>query len=213
MQGIIWISAAIGLLGPGPAPLTVPAMSGSSVTASGPALPALIPSVQPALFAADTADTQRPHAVEYSDAYYTRLVLHRYTSFAMVPLFVAEYFIGRSLYNNPNSSSRSLRSAHTAVAQGMGALFAFNTVTGVWNLWDSRHDSAGRVRRYLHGGLMIAAGAGFVATAMMTPNRRDFRGTGGTVGDPSAANLHRGLAIGSMGITLGSAAMMLIWRH
>ena len=213
MQGIIWVSAAIGLLGPGPAPLTVPATFDSSVTASGPALPALIPSVQPALLAADTTDAQRPRAVEYSDAYYTRLLIHRYTSFAMVPLFVAEYFIGRSLYNDPTTSSRSLRSAHTAVAQGLGALFAVNTVTGVWNLWDSRHDSAGRWRRYLHGGLMIAAGAGFVATAMLTPNRREFRGVGGTTPDAGSANLHRGLAITSMGITLSSAAMMLIWKH
>jgi hypothetical protein len=224
MQGIIWIAATTGLLGSGPAHATVSAAANtippaaafhadSGAATPGPALPAFLPSVQPALTTADTADAQRPRAVEYSDAYYTRLLIHRYTSLAMVPLFVAEYFVGRSLYNNPTTSSRSLRSAHTALAQGMGALFAVNTVTGVWNLWEGRTNPAGRVRRYLHGGLMMAAGAGFVATAMLAPHEREFRQFGGTAPDPGSANLHRGLAISSMGVTLASAAMMLIWRH
>jgi len=44
-----------------------------------------------------------------------------------------------------------------------------NSVTGVWNLWESRHQPAGRTRRTLHGLLMLAADAGFGATASMPP--------------------------------------------
>ncbi len=221
MQALVWVALAAGLLGsahpaafpawtPASAVAVQPADSGAT---PGPALPAFVAGVDQGPFLADASAPQRPRAIEYGNGYYTRLAIHRYASYATLPLFVAEYFIGRSLYNNPTTSSRSLRSAHTAVAEGLGGLFAVNTVTGVWNMWDSRHDPAGRVRRYLHGGLMLLADAGFVATAMMTPHRRDFRGSGTGTPNPAAANLHRGLAISSMGVALGSYVMMLLWRH
>jgi hypothetical protein len=123
MQAFVWLAVASGLLGSGPAavvrmppsnpaPITATQWADTGATALGPALPALIPAGHPALLLADTPRPQRPRAIEYSDAYYTRLMIHRYASFASIPLFVAEYFIGRSLYNNPTTSSRSLRSAH-----------------------------------------------------------------------------------------------------
>jgi hypothetical protein len=221
MQAIVWVVLATGLLGSTPAatfPASPPALvaaaqaADSGTISAGPALPAFVPAVDQGPFLTDASEPQRPRAIEYSGAYYTRLTIHRYASYASLPLFVAEYFIGRSLYNNPTTSSRSLRSAHTTVATGLGALFAINTVTGVWNLWDSRHDPAGRTRRTVHGLMMLAADAGFVATAMLAPNGRDFRGSATGTPDPSAANLHRGLAIASMGLALGSSVMMLVWR-
>jgi hypothetical protein len=228
MQALVWIALATGLFGPthaapfvaaGPAPVLAIRPADSTVPpapVAGPALPAFVAGVAQGPFLADASDAaapQRPRAIEYPSGYYTRLAIHKYASYATLPLFVAEYFIGRSLYNNPTTSSRSLRSAHTTVAEGLGALFAINTVTGVWNMWDSRQDPAGRVRRYLHGGLMLLADAGFVATAAMTPHRRDFRGTTTGTPNPAAANLHRGLAISSMGVALGSYVMMLLWRR
>lgn len=178
----------------------------------GPVLPAYVPSVPLIGAAADTGHhRQRPRPIEYSDSYYTRLKIHMIASYATVPLFVAEYFVGRSLYNNPDSASRSLRGWHNNLAAAIGGLFAVNTVTGVWNLWDSRHDPAGRARRYIHGISMLAADAGFVAAAMMAPSR-EFRRSGGTV-DQSSASLHRGIAITSMGLSLGSYLMMLIWKN
>ena len=53
----------------------------------------------------DTPVVQRPRAVEYSDSYYTRLTVHRITSYAMIPLFVAEYSLGQNLMNDASPPS------------------------------------------------------------------------------------------------------------
>src|SRR5690242_10533530 len=119
------------------------------------------------LFAVVAQDSarRRPRAIEYGNFYAVRLTIHRYASYATLPLFVAEYALGRSLYNTPpDSVSHSVRSAHGLVAAGIEGLFGVNTVTGGWNLWDSRRDPAGRARRYVHAALMLASAAGFVAT-------------------------------------------------
>src|SRR5690349_14741382 len=59
---------------------------------------------------------QRPKAVELSEGYYTRLKIHRYTSYAMVPLFVGQYIVGKKLYNQPGDDQ--LQSLHGALATG-----------------------------------------------------------------------------------------------
>src|SRR5258708_5565359 len=106
----------------------------------GPVLPPAFASVPPAFTAPDTGQG-RPRAIEYSNFYTLRATIHRDASYATLPLFVAEYALGRSLYNKaPDSTSSSLRSAHGVVAAGIEGLFALNTVTGTWNLWDARKD-------------------------------------------------------------------------
>ncbi len=82
-----------------------------------------------------------------------------------------------------------------------------NTVTGVWNLWDSRREPAGRARRYIHAALMLAADAGFVATGATAPSPRRIR-----LGEPTSITTHRTIAIASMGTALASYLMMLIWK-
>ncbi|AMY07096.1 hypothetical protein LuPra_00263 [Luteitalea pratensis] len=76
-------------------------------------------------------------AFEYSEGYRTRARIHRVASFATLPLFVTEAFIGQSLYNEPTDGKRD---AHLVVAGGIGALFAVNTFTGAWNLLEARKD-------------------------------------------------------------------------
>jgi hypothetical protein len=153
-------------------------------------------------------DTGRKRAVEHSDFYYKRLAVHRYASYATLPLFVTEYFLGQSLFNHPGEEG-STKSAHGAVAGAIGVLFGVNTVTGVWNLWDSRHDEDGRTRRYLHSFLMIAADAGFAWTGATAPGDDD------RLGDPSLDSRrrkHRTIALTSMGVSLASYAMMILWK-
>ncbi len=110
--------------------------------------------------------TKRQLAFEYSDGYRFRAKIHRYASFATLPLFALEGYFGQSLYNNPTEGRKS---AHLAVATGMGVLFGVNAVTGVWNLLEARKDPNGRTRRMVHGILMLAASGGFVATAATAP--------------------------------------------
>jgi hypothetical protein len=149
----------------------------------------------------------RPRAVTYSDAYYLRLKIHKVASYATIPLFVGEYFIGEKLYHDGPTGDQSLKGVHQLVATGIGGLFVVNTVTGVWNLWESRHDRNDRTRRWLHAGMMIAADAGFVATGASAPGHRSFENgtnTGAT---------HQTLAIASMSVALSSYLMMLIWKN
>lgn len=176
-------------------------------TITGPRGPlAMVPfqSYEPALSPPDSTP-RRPRAIEHSDFYYVRLGIHRYASYAIVPTFITEYALGQSLYNHPPGSSGT-RTAHSVVAVGLVGLFGLNTVTGVWNLWDSRHDSPGRARRYIHAALMLTSDAGFVAATAVAPGRRQV------LADPSRARLHRALALSSMGLALGGYGMMLIWK-
>lgn len=167
-------------------------------------VPVVTTEVDP-LIPADT--TRRPRAIHYSDAYYTRLKIHQVASYLTVPLFVAQYFAGRELYNKGHDGAASwARDLHGPLAAGVAGLFAVNTVTGVWNLWEGRKDPHGRTRRWVHGLSMIAADAGFVAVGMTAPDH-EGGGTGG-----SSATTHRDLAIASMGVALGSYVMMLLWK-
>jgi hypothetical protein len=160
----------------------------------------------------DTTTAQQRRAVEHSDWYYRRLTVHKVASYTTVPLFVTEYVLGDKLYSGDASSS--VRSAHQAVATGIGVLFGVNTVTGVWNLWDSRHEQAGRARRFTHAALMLMSDAGFVATAAMAPEGEDdeFGIPEGGEGESDDRSRHRAVAIGSMGVALASYLMMYLWK-
>jgi len=156
--------------------------------------------------ATDTV-TQRRRAVEYSDWYYKRLTIHKVASYTTIPLFVTEYILGNKLFDGDASSS--VKSAHSAVATGIGVLFGVNTVTGAWNWWDSRHESEGRARRTTHAVLMLAADAGFVATAALAPENEEGDFGQGYNDDRSK---HRAVAITSMGVSLASYLMMYLWK-
>lgn len=145
-----------------------------------------------------TAPAPRPMAFEYSDGYRTRLKVHKYASFATLPLFVAQFAVGQKLYDG--NASDSTRSAHTALAVSTAALFGVNTVTGVWNLYEGRKDPNKSTKRKVHGILMLVADAGFVATGALAPDDDD----GG--GDRST---HRTVALASMGVATVAYLIML----
>jgi hypothetical protein len=156
-------------------------------------------------FRSDTGEA-RPRAIEYSDAYGTRLAIHRYASYAELPLFAAEYALGQRILNGERTGDRAssgTRSAHKVVAGGLGILFAVNTVTGVWNLVEARHDPSGRTRRNLHALGMLVADAGFLWTASLAGDARESL---------DAANRHRNAAIASISVATVSTVMMWLWK-
>lgn len=157
--------------------------------------------------ALETAQTSAPAkaAVEYSDAYRLRAKIHKYSSVAMLPLFATELALGQSLYNNGGEGSR--KGAHGAVGAGIGVLFGINTVTGGWNLLEARKDPNGRKRRWVHGLLMMAADAGFLATAALAPDSESENGARTFDSNRSA---HRSVAITSMGLATAGYLIMLI---
>jgi hypothetical protein len=139
--------------------------------------------------------------VEYSQGYKTRLKIHKISSFAMLPLFATELILGQSIYNDPDSGKKD---AHVAVGVGIGTLFGINTVTGVWNLLESRKDPNGRKRRVIHSILMLAADAGFATTAALAPDTEH--------GGDDSRGAHRAAAITSIGLGTAGYLMMLFTK-
>src|SRR5262252_4660095 len=150
----------------------------------------------------DTPITRRPKAIQYSDWYARRLLVHRIGSYTMLPLFAAEWSLGQNLLQDQNPPSW-MRGTHQGVAVAIGALFTVNTVTGAWNLWDSRHDPAGRTRRYLHTAAMLASDAGFI-----------WAGAVGGDANRSRANAdhHRAIALTAIGVSTVGTVMMWLWK-
>ena len=107
--------------------------------------------------------TPRPKAIEYSEGYETRAKIHRYASFATLPLLGAEAILGQSLYNDPYSRTSAKRGAHIAVGTAITGLFAVQTVTGMWNLVEGWKDPNHKTLRLAHGIMMLGADAGFAA--------------------------------------------------
>src|SRR5690349_12141946 len=154
--------------------------------------------------AGDAAPQQHPTATVYSPGYETRLKIHKIASYATIPLFATELWLGQSLYNDP-LGEQSKRGAHIAVGTGIIGLFGVNTVTGLWNLRESRNDPEGKKLRILHSVLMMIADGGFVATAATGPHgaRRGFPAF------PVNAGTHRALAFSSIGVGTAGYAIML----
>jgi hypothetical protein len=143
----------------------------------------------------------RPHAIEYSNAYATRLTIHKYGSYIELPLFAAEWKLGQDLMDGTAGSGE--KTAHQIVAGGIGALFAVNTVTGVWNLAESWKDPSGRSRRLLHIALMIASDAGFAWAGLIAGDARN---------NGDVRNRHRTIALTSIGLSTAGTVMMWLWK-
>jgi hypothetical protein len=158
--------------------------------------------------AARDFDQARPRAVEHSDFYYKRLAVHRAASYVMLPLVVGEYVIGNQLTHDASPSS-GLKSAHGALATGIGVVFGVNTVTGVWNLWESRRDPGNKARKYIHSALLFASDVGFVLTAGAAPESEDDEGQGNL---RSRAARHRDRALVSVGLSAVGTVMMWLWK-
>lgn len=150
-----------------------------------------------------------PIAIQHSDAYLTRAKIHKLASIATLPLFAAELVLGQSLYNGTGNVD-SKRGMHAAVGAGIVGLFAVNTVTGAWNMFgEGRQESEGRRLRLIHGLLMMAADAGFMATWAAAPGG-EHRGATTFVDDRA---LHRNLAVASISLGTAGYLAMLFGRH
>jgi hypothetical protein len=149
-----------------------------------------------------THASRRPRAIEYSEAYHTRLKIHQIGAYLMFPLFIGEYVLGEKLLTSTNRSG-GLKTAHSAVAAGMGVVFVSNTVTGAWNFWDSRKDPKGKLRRDIHSAIMLVSDVGFLWTAAAA---------GGAKKSLQQARHHRAIAIGSISLSAIGSGMMWLWK-
>jgi hypothetical protein len=189
-----------------PAPDMSPAAGGAwrvnlfAVPAAVAPAPVVVSSEMLTLLAdAQAAQRPRPVAFEYSEGYQKRKKIHVYASLAMLPLFVTQFALGNSLWDD---STEGKKTAHVVVGSSIGVLFGLNTVTGVWNLWEGRKNPEGRARRLTHGLMMLGADAGFFATALLAP------------GDDGSGDrdTHRAVALTSIGVATASYLFMLLTR-
>ena len=166
------------------------------------AVPALSLAFPSMLLQQESAQPVHAVAIEHSDAYQTRAKIHKYASFATLPLFAAEVALGQSL----DGSNDSKKSAHALVGAGIVGLFGVNTVTGAWNLFgEGRQDKEGRTLRLVHGLLMMAADVGFLATTASAPST----GRNGALTFEANKTTHRNLAIASVSVGTAGYLMML----
>jgi hypothetical protein len=153
---------------------------------------------------------ERPRAVEYSDRYYTLLRIHRIASYAVLPVFAVQYAAGDQLLKG--DAPGWARPTHDAGTATLAALFGFNAVSGVWNLWDSRNDKAGRTRRFMHVGLMTVATAGLLWSAQSAPDNDDDENGGVVVASSDRGTRHRDIALGAMGVASVGTVIMWLWK-
>ena len=152
----------------------------------------------------DTVPTRRrAKAVEVSDAYALRLRIHRYAAYSVIPLFIVQSVAGNQLYQADNSGSPRpgwAKGTHSLGAAAIGSVFTLETVTGLWNLWESRDNEVGRTRRFAHAALLLASDAGFTYSGIKLASDAKR--------DSDARNRHKNIAYYSMGAALGGYALM-----
>jgi hypothetical protein len=170
-----------------------------------------VPATAPLRLAAEFSTEQQPDnqpvhaaAITHSDAYLMRAKIHRIASWATLPLFASQLALGASIYDGGSGWKKG---AHAVVGSGIVGLFAVNTATGVWNLFGESWNDSGRGMRLVHGLLMMAADAGFVATSISTPS--EHRG----INFVADRDTHRNLALTSIGLGTAGYLIMLIGNH
>jgi hypothetical protein len=143
---------------------------------------------------------RRVQAVEVSEWYGRRLTLHRRLSYTVIPLFGFQYAAGTQIWDKGDGAPTWARRGHRIGAATIGGVFLVNTVTGAWNLWDSRHVEEGRARRYLHAASMFVADAGFTWAGAVLSEQAER--------SLQKRRLHRTVALSSMALSITSGIIM-----
>lgn len=155
---------------------------------------------------AATSDTPRvrPRAVEVSDWYGRRLTIHRSLSYAVIPIFGVQWVAGERIYKHGNQAPDWAKTTHRAGATALAGIFTVNTVTGLWNLWDSRHTPEGRTLRTVHALSMLGADAGFTYAGVKLSKEAET--------DFNKRREHRTIALSSMALTVVSGLAMKLYN-
>ncbi len=163
------------------------------------------------LAATPDADAQdaRPTAIEYTEGHETRAKIHKYASWATLPLMGTEWWLGQKLYDDPNSINSGNRGVHGAVGSALIGFFAVQSVTGIWNLIDEK-SAPGNTKRLIHGILMLGAEGGFIAAAVSAPGHD----RNNLINFDANKATHRNIALVSFGVgTAGYVWGLLMGGH
>lgn len=144
----------------------------------------------------------RPRAVEVGDWYNRRLTIHRYLSYSVIPIFAAQWVAGNQIYVKGREAPDWAKTTHRAGATALAGIFTVNTVTGAWNLWDSRSAPQGRTLRTVHALSMLVADAGFTYAGVKLSKEAET--------DFDKRRQHRTIALSSMAVAVASGVAMKI---
>lgn len=152
---------------------------------------------------------RRRRAVEVSEWYGRRLTIHRALSYAMVPVFTAQYVAGSKLYDAEQAGGSPApswaRPVHQVGAGTIAGIFGVNTVTGLWNLWDSRHTEEHRWLRLSHAVVMLGADAAFAYTGIKLSDEAE--------NSFQKRDQHRKVALIAIGASTASGLVMKIFNR
>lgn len=148
---------------------------------------------------------RRRKAVEVSEWYERRLRLHRYGSYTIYPLFALQAVAGNQIFPDPLNAPSWAKTSHRIGASALAGVFTLNTVTGLWNLWDSRDAPQGRARRTVHTLLMLASDAGFTYAGARLSEQAET--------SVDKRREHRIWAYGSMATALTGVGVMTLWKE
>src|SRR6478672_78676 len=143
--GALWLSLGSTALASDTLPLTAND-SAAVVGAPAPAIPTARLRRTPA---ADSVQG-RPKVIELSDWYYRRLTIHRWVAYGTLPVFGAQWAAGQRLYDDSREAPTWAKTTHRVGATLLAGGFTVNTVTGLWNLWDSRSVANHKTLRTTH---------------------------------------------------------------
>jgi hypothetical protein len=159
-----------------------------------------------AVVAGDSAVTRpRPKVVQLGDWYYRRLLVHRVVAYATIPVFAMQWAAGDQLYRKGSDAPTWAKSLHRAGATTLAGMFTVNTITGLWNLWDSRSVPQNRALRTVHALTMLAADGAFTYAGAKLSEEAET--------STSKRQLHRTIALSAMGVTVLSGVAMKIWNR
>ena len=188
--GALWLSIG----GPGMGL----SLRSSTVDTTPPA--AVAPSAAPQ----DTVRKRRK-AVEMSEWYGRRLTIHRWTAYGTLPVFAAQWAAGQQLYDKSREAPQWAKTTHRVGATTLAAAFTVNTVTGLWNLYDSRSQPEGRTLRTVHALTMLAADAAFTYAGAKLSDEAEQ--------SFEKRRQHRTVALSAMGVTIASGLAMKLWNR
>ena len=139
-----------------------------------------------------------------SDWYERRLRIHRYASYSIYPLFAMQAIAGNQVFQDQRNAPAWAKTAHRTGATALAGVFTVNTVTGLWNLWDSR-EAPGGARRTVHALFMLASDAGFTYAGARLSEQAET--------SDDKRHLHRIWAYSSMATALTGVGVMKLWKE
>lgn len=147
----------------------------------------------------------RRKAIETSEWYSRRLTIHRYVAYATIPVFGVQYLAGEQLFDKGRDAPTWAKTTHRVGATALAGMFTVNTVTGVWNWWDSRSVAQGRTLRTIHALTLLAADGAFTYAGAKLSNEAET--------SLDKRRLHRTIALSAMGVTIVSGVAMKLWNR